>query len=462
MVMMVTILNLPVEVLENIIQYLPSRQSLTLQCVCRRFRMIYRPIVLSRLVISMNELSFAFNYLTTERMRDGGVQLCHYVSRLWIRDIVELGWTEEHTALLQHFSELRELKLSGQPTASGYRNADMARIPKLLNRFPSSLRFLDVSHNNLEMLPPNLHDSLERLDCSNNSPDLLIQPTTLPSLLKYLSIRMIGSINIGILGVLPDLPQTLEELDIYNCDVRLPSQLPPNLRRLVCSRCSFTVLPNLPESLQILDCSQMTDLDTLPPLPSSLLSLDCSETGINQLPNLPPSLLELNVSNCGIGNLPTELPPHLKILKCRNDVEPQHGFLRLPNALPDSLVVLDCSHNHFHCLPTPLPSKLQILDCSFNPFMPNLPDPLPPLLQYLNCSNCCAYARFSLPGLPDSLQVLNCSRTNLNSLPDVLPKALRHLDCTENKYFRLPVSLREDYPDLYIVREWIREREMNS
>ena len=76
-----------------------------------------------------------------------------------------------------------------------------------------------------------------------------------------------------------------------------------------------------------------------------------------------------------------------------------------------------------------LPQSLQVLNCSRCDILTHLPNNLPPSLQKLNCSECPALTH--LPGkLPQSLRVLNCSECpKLTQLPDNLPQSLRVLNC---------------------------------
>ena len=86
----------------------------------------------------------------------------------------------------------------------------------------------------------------------------------------------------------------------------------------------------------------------------------------------------------------------------------------------------------------PLPSSLKLLNCSYNK-LTSLPPTLPESLRDLYCSN---NQLTSLPPtLPNSLRDLNCSYNQLTSLPDTLPNYLRVINCSNNQLISLPDTL---------------------
>jgi len=93
---------------------------------------------------------------------------------------------------------------------------------------------------------------------------------------------------------------------------------------------------------------------------------------------------------------------------------------------------LFCQRNKLTSLPA-LPASLYLLNCSFNSLTTIIA--LPPALNQLDC----AYNNItSLPALPNSLRTLSCGNNSLTSLP-VLPVAVQDLVCSYNNLTTLPV-----------------------
>ena len=143
--------------------------------------------------------------------------------------------------------------------------------------------------------------------------------------------------------------------------------------------------------------------------------------------------------------------------------------------LPNDITVLNLNHDDLHKFPDlsrftnlkelylvknnfitipKLPDTLKILDCSWNNSItsfhsipPNLVELhcqgnklsylplLPSSLTYLNCNS----NNFDfIPPLPSKLEKLFCTSNNLTILP-VLPNTLTYLDCSKNQIKRLPI-----------------------
>jgi len=143
--------------------------------------------------------------------------------------------------------------------------------------------------------------------------------------------------------------------------------------------------------------------------------------------------------------------------------------------LPNTITVLNLNHEDLHEFPNlsrftnlkelylvknnfitipKLPDTLKILDCSWNNSItsfhsipPNLVELhcqgnklsylplLPSSLTYLNCNS----NNFDfIPPLPSKLEKLFCTSNNLTILP-VLPNTLTYLDCSKNQIKRLPI-----------------------
>lgn len=181
----------------------------------------------------------------------------------------------------------------------------------------------------------------------------------------------------------------------------------------------------------------------------NLQVLECQNNVLVNLPNnIPDTLFVLNCSNNQLTVLPS-LPGNLGVLFCNSNqltamptlpincynVECAHNQLTQLPVIPASLVFIDCSYNQLTSASlTGLPVSLAVLACSNNPINV-LPDPLPLNLSFLNCNSTQLTA---LPAqLPASLEVLKCTSNQLIELP-VLPSTLQVLECGMNQLTELP------------------------
>jgi uncharacterized repeat protein (TIGR01451 family) len=141
------------------------------------------------------------------------------------------------------------------------------------------LKILNCSETGLHSIPE-LPDSLEELNAAGNS---LTYLSNLPRSLKTLQIsyNLITSINPG------GLPDSLLILDCSNNKLTSLPLLPTKLKSLVCSSNVITVLPSLPPTLTSLACIN-NQIKCLPFLPDSLSSLIA---GVICIPNKPPKLV---------------------------------------------------------------------------------------------------------------------------------------------------------------------------
>jgi Leucine-rich repeat (LRR) protein len=185
----------------------------------------------------------------------------------------------------------------------------------------TNLSYLDISNNNMTVLPNNLPNSIKTLICRSNK---LTSISQLPNQLE----KLLCSGNL--LTQLPTLPSTILELDCYdNRLTNLPTlpnglrilysaanplsnlpTLPNSLLKLYCYENTLSELPELPNSLQLLHCAS-NNLIQLPILPSNLITLDCSSnSSLSCLPSFPSTLTSIYLSQtligC-IGNMPSNL-----------------------------------------------------------------------------------------------------------------------------------------------------------
>ena len=144
-----------------------------------------------------------------------------------------------------------------------------------------------------------------------------------------------------------------------------------------------------------------------------------------------------------------DLPNTITILNMSNeDLDEFSDLSRFTN-----LKELYLKKNNFITIPK-LPDTLEILDCSWNNLItsfhsipPNLVELhcqgnklsylplLPSSLTYLNCNS----NNFDfIPPLPSKLEKLFCTNNNLTMLP-ILPDTLTYLDCSKNQIKQLPM-----------------------
>lgn len=105
-------------------------------------------------------------------------------------------------------------------------------ITRLPEKLPASLTMINCQCNNLTQLPEKLPTTLQSLHCSNNQ--LTQLPEKLPASLNAICCN-------------------------HNKLTRLPEQLPASLMTLDCKNNQLTILPDLPTTLQTLDLSENSD-----------------------------------------------------------------------------------------------------------------------------------------------------------------------------------------------------------
>jgi uncharacterized repeat protein (TIGR01451 family) len=246
-------------------------------------------------------------------------------------------------------------------------------------------------------------------------------------------------------------------LNCYSSKITFLPKLSPVLQKLYCNNnLQLTSLPNLPNSLQTVQLIN-NKLTTLPNLPASILTLDCSKNQITTLPSLPIGLTSLTCAENFLTSFPT-LPSSLTELNFR-----QNLFTIFPT-LPAGITFVDCSTNQITNLPT-LPTSLGAFYCAQNlltslPALPNslinfscnqnLLTSLPALPSNLAALYCSANQLTSLPTLPSSLTVLHCSYNNISSLQTPLPPRLKILNITKTKIAYLPTPLPDTLQRLWL------------
>jgi len=144
----------------------------------------------------------------------------------------------------------------------------------------------------------------------------------------------------------------------------------------------------------------------------------------------------LDLSGLGLKKLPP-LPEGLRWLNCEANLLEALGDDY--DALPDTLISLECGNNRLTGLPDPLPPYLYTLDCENNK-LTRLPANLPYTITRLYVDN---NQITELPAaLPTALEMLSAEKNLLTELPALLPEGLRLLYVGHNRLTRLPVLSR--------------------
>lgn len=262
-------------------------------------------------------------------------------------------------------------------------------------QFPPNLKYLKYTNSHIDNVPPNLPDTLEELDISGNRISRL---TGLPP-----NLRILNCMN-NQLNALSGIPDSVTEIYCHYNPLTLvnsTTQLPAQLTIFAACYCELTELPALPITLTRFACTGNTKLNKLPPvLPQGLVDLVCSECSLDELPALPDTLTTLWCNNNNIYDLGHQLPASLKDLQCE-----VNQLTKLP-ALPIGLTYLACGDNLLTSLPD-LPPRLELLSCNKNQL-------------------------FWIPELPNTLTHLNCSNNKLIAFSSAMPCTLGWLDCSGN------------------------------
>jgi Leucine-rich repeat (LRR) protein len=214
-------------------------------------------------------------------------------------------------------------------------------------------------------------------------------------------------------------PQNIECLICRETNINkieFDSNLPVQLKIIVCSKNCIKCLDNLPNSIIKIDCSQ-NQIESLDNLPQELEWLDCSNNKIESLDNLSIKLKSLNCSNNKIISL-DNLPFNLKSLNCSD------SFIISLDNLPHGLINLTCTNCELLSLDN-LPDSLEYIVCTGN-IITNL-DNLPSGLKSLSCQ----YNKISqLNCLPHKLTELYCSNNFMKTI--ILPQKIEMLNISNN------------------------------
>ena len=188
-----------------------------------------------------------------------------------------------------------------------------SKIPNI----PSTVKKLKLGYCiNLTTLP-DLPEGLEEIDLFSCSALKTIK--NIPSTVKKLNLQQ--CIN---LKTLPKLPEGLEEINLSGCStLETINNIPSTVKKLDLGYCiNLTTLPQLHEGLEEIDLSGFRALETIPNIPSTIKKLNLGHCrNLKTLPELPEGLEEIDLCDCialkTINNIPSTVKK-LDLQHCEN------------------------------------------------------------------------------------------------------------------------------------------------
>ena len=230
-------------------------------------------------------------------------------------------------------------------------NLSRTNMTKIPTKFKSKtdIKKLVLSDNNIrkiENIPPNI----EVLDISKNP-------------LETIDFK--------------ELPKTLTELDISECDLHSIKgvHILSNLQILKCSDNNLNIIPKLPDSLikLVVNSSHVNIFSELPELeilvarnneltevknyPDSIVELFLGDNMITEVIDLPSNLQKLNLANNTLSSIDCELPQSIEHLYLENNNIDEIE-------LPSGVLYCNLAHNNLQSLE--IPDELLFLDVSYN------------------------------------------------------------------------------------------------
>lgn len=198
--------------------------------------------------------------------------------------------TSKHICMdLSHY-RLFNYKITSFPNNLIKLNISRSRLNDMSNNLPSSLKYLDCSHNIITDIK-DLPNNLLILKCNHNH---IKRINKLPESLEYIDISH------NRIETIENLPSVLRTMNIsYNC-IKEIKQLPQMITNINCSNNNITYLPEV--------------------LSQSLIYLDCSHNRIINLPTNMVHIEELYCNNNRIINIPKELPNIRRLDISRNKI----------------------------------------------------------------------------------------------------------------------------------------------
>lgn len=296
---------------------------------------------------------------------------------------------------------------------------------------------------------------------------------------------------------LPDMPDTVEHLDISNTTIKKIEKLPTNLKYLKCKLSDVEEFPLvLPSSLIFIDCRWCENLkpfsvekgvtikDSFQEYieekelkeenhielaykrieewkkkknPNKLLNL--SRLKIDYLPEIPDEVEWMNCDSMCLKSL-KGLPKNLKRLSCSGYAQKEFDYLpegleylksnwsqniETIDNLPNSLKKLELAYYSHITAINKLPQKLRYLDLNDADMLKEINCPFPESLRFINLTMTDIVI---LPILPESVRYLNIFSTKVQVIPN-LPNNLKVLDIQSTCITLLP-KLPDTLLQLYI------------
>jgi hypothetical protein len=338
------------------------------------------------------------------------------------------------------------------------------------SNFPSTLEILQINGCQVKSYPSPFPVSLIQLEMISNK---FLQALDLSG---NINLKTANLTDVGTQGPaltnFGTMPNSLESLDISNCDLTVfPNLSNTNLITLNASNLLYSgTIPNLPNTIQVITFNNST-INNLPlPLPLGLISLNIS--ACNNLTSLPsnqfinlPNLIKMAANISNINNTPVatpfpDIPLSLQSLDlsfslttilplnlftsnllnitlqgCANitKLTDSSGLSLLPNTLKE-LNVGNCQNLGNPSPPAPLPpgtnplplsfpNVLELLVISNNAFINIIPSLANTQITYLQINDLPALVK--IPNLPSTIQYIFATNGTLNP-----PYALTGFDDT--------------------------------
>ena len=341
----------------------------------------------------------------------------------------KMNIVKAHTVKIDKFNNIKFLTLGDINTLNLYpRNNQFIEIP-----VHQSLKYLNLNqchvNGNFVYLPL---EGLSLNKCTFKG-DLKLSKK-----LKHFELdTFTGDINRELI----DIKDTLEFLKLKNIDMKFFVNVYTKLKSLTLSECKISKIYNLNKSpLETLNVNY-NKLSELPEIPDSVANLDVSFNAIRSLNNLSSSLKSLNLRHNELSHIP-KLPDNLEVFDCSENqnlkglpILPDNikmlylndcNIFEFPNELPKKLTILECAENKLSKLPK-LPKTLTELDCSYNLLkkMTNLPESLILISGQDNFLS-------EIPSLPSKLIKLNLQNNKITGKVSLKSEFLAEVNLSNN------------------------------
>lgn len=315
--------------------------------------------------------------------------------------------------------------------------------------------------------------------CKKNKPSSLLNLSCwtfdslpeLPDTVEYLDISQTSIKRIE------KLPKSLKWLKCNSSDIEeFPETLPPNLKYINCYNCEHLKVFSVSKGVKIIESFKeyltekelkeisheelakkrinewnkkknsnieldlsLLKLNTLPEIPNGVEQLNCGGMLLTSLKALPPNLKRLDCSGF-LGKEFDYLPNGLEYLKCNG------SSIEIIDNLPNSLKKLEIGYYTPIKIINKLPPNLRHLDLNYADVLEEINCPFP---ETLRCIILTMTRVKHLPRLPDSVKKFNIFMDySIKYIPN-LPNKLKVLGINSNRIKSLP-PLPEGLLRLYV------------